>query len=135
MGKKKVIPGTLCAYCGMDVGMDGTEDHVIPRGLFPKTRGRNLVKVPTCRPCNDAKARHDDYLRDWLPSSLDPDDSTTPREVYDAFLRAAGRKQSDVAKAAMQYGRRVPVFAESGLCTGFGHAYPLEGDRVRRLGE
>jgi hypothetical protein len=135
VGKRKISSGTLCAYCGNDVGMAGTQEDVIPRCLFPKTHRRNLVKVPTCRPCNDAKARRDGYMRDWLLSGIDPDEHVTTKDVYNAFLRAAGRRQSAVAQAVLQYGQLVPVFTESGLCAGCGYAYPLDGRRIRFLGE
>jgi len=48
-----------CAYCGKQAT---TKDHVIPRCLLEKPFPSNLPTVPSCRPCNEAYSRDEQYF-------------------------------------------------------------------------
>lgn len=57
-GKVKIVPGLLCAYCGIEQATEN--EHVLPKQLIP-TDERNHAKsgfvyAPACGSCNDRKA-------------------------------------------------------------------------------
>jgi hypothetical protein len=48
-----------CVYCGKQAT---TKDHVIPRCLLEKPFPPNIPTVPSCRPCNEAYSRDEQYF-------------------------------------------------------------------------
>lgn len=48
-----------CVYCGKPAT---TKDHVIPRCLLEKPFPPNLPTVPSCKPCNEAYSRDEQYF-------------------------------------------------------------------------
>jgi hypothetical protein len=63
VGSKK-FKRKLCAYCGAQAS---TADHVFAREFFTRQRRNDLIKVPACIACNDAKSRLEHYLTAILP--------------------------------------------------------------------
>jgi len=65
MGRRNKAKSTkLCVYCGRRPG--DTVDHVPPQNLYTAPLPQNLLTVPCCGPCNQAKRMDDDYLREYL---------------------------------------------------------------------
>jgi hypothetical protein len=54
----------LCVICGIRNAV--TKDHVPPRGIFAKPRPNNLIKVPSCFPCNNNASDLDERFRVYL---------------------------------------------------------------------
>jgi len=55
-----------CAYCG---GEANTDDHVIPKNLYPKSiRNQNvqLLTVPSCKKCNEGFSDDEEHFRNIL---------------------------------------------------------------------
>jgi hypothetical protein len=67
-------PRLSCVYCGR---LATTKDHVIPRCLLEKPFPPNLPTVPSCRPCNEAYSKDEEYflaimaLSSFVPSLID----------------------------------------------------------------
>lgn len=132
MGKRKTPPkGVICAYCGGELTkQNATDEHVIPRCLFPKDRRHGLIKVWLCSKCNGAKAAVDDYFRDALITELGTDRSHVPHEVMAAFFRSAQENRSLVARAALAAGKIEPAFTPAGVYRGMGVAYDGQPERL-----
>lgn len=76
-GKRKV---KICVYCGQL--KEVSKDHVIPKCLFIKPYPLNLISVPACDECNNAKSQNDDYLRDILVTDNWVSKSPTAQQVF-----------------------------------------------------
>jgi hypothetical protein len=55
-----------CVYCGAEAT---TVDHVIARCLLEKPYPPNLKTLPSCRPCNEAYAKDEEYFLAVLAQS------------------------------------------------------------------
>lgn len=61
----KKYKGKICVYC---VEAESTStDHVFARKFFLETDRAGLPQVPSCDPCNRAKATLEHYLASVLP--------------------------------------------------------------------
>jgi len=132
MAKRRRRSSGLCLYCGKRPAT--TRDHVIPTCLFPRPRPSNMITVPACQPCNDAKAACDGYFRDLCIVDLfyDPGDGVT-RDVYDAVLRADRRGRSLVGRAARAHARQEPLYTRRGISLGRHSTLPVDEWRVTTL--
>jgi hypothetical protein len=63
-----------CVLCGKRVAT--TKDHVPPKGIFPKPRPNDLIKVPACFKCNHCASSTDEMFRVYLSLHVGTD---TPR--------------------------------------------------------
>jgi hypothetical protein len=63
---QKWYRGKTCPYCAQ-IGASESADHVFARQFFLKEDRANLPKVPSCEPCNRAKAELEHYLASVLP--------------------------------------------------------------------
>lgn len=72
-----------CYLCGK-VLSDGevTRDHVPPRALFPRPLPSDLITVPCCQPCNNAKSREEELFR--LIATLGIKKTPEAKSVYDS---------------------------------------------------
>ena len=61
--RRKKEDGT-CVFCGA-VG-EVTDDHVPPKNLFIGIPDDELIKVPSCWPCNTGTSKDDEYFRVFL---------------------------------------------------------------------
>jgi len=57
MSKKRQV----CVLCGKRSAT--TQDHVPPKGIFPKPRPNDLITVPACFSCNHGASRQDEIFR------------------------------------------------------------------------
>lgn len=64
---RKPLPSDTCYLCGKrgNETPEGelTRDHLPPKNLFPKGRGKDLITARCCRQCNNDADEDDDYLR------------------------------------------------------------------------
>lgn len=102
-----------CVYCGKRPGT--TSDHPVPRCLFPPTLPTVVVTVPSCRVCNEATAKDDDYLRDMMAIDIANCEHPAARAILSGPVsRAARRNQSISARDLLRTSRAAP-----GKCAGF----------------
>ena len=87
---RKFPPGTLCVYCAEEKAT--TIDHVPPRCLFAKENRQKLVRVPSCKGCNNRFSSDDEFFRHVLPLRKDVFDLPEAQESRDAMLRALDRE-------------------------------------------
>lgn len=138
MAKRRRRFSGQCAYC--DVVTVLTEDHVIPRCLFPDKRvPGDIPIVYACQQCNNSKKNLDDsYLRDLLV--VDADSSANPLAqsiFYDSFMRAARNTkqiQSPIARMVLEgRGNRIPFYTPGGIYIGEGFSVDIPQERVHRI--
>ncbi|MFO0890950.1 MAG: HNH endonuclease signature motif containing protein [Isosphaeraceae bacterium] len=96
--RKRMLRGdSECAYCGKVPAT--TVDHVVPKCLFESPLPTNMITVPACLSCNEAKSKLDSFLRDFLVC----EEGAPPHRVADSlrtgpYQRAVRRKQSALWK-------------------------------------
>jgi hypothetical protein len=121
-----------CVYCGA-VGVVEKED-VIPKCLFPTPRPNDLVKVPSCRPCNAAKSKDDDYLRDFLVSDISTGSHPVAQSLFhQKVLSSVRQNSSDFARIAVSDGKLAPYRTREGLYLGHAYSIPLDDVRLHRI--
>lgn len=121
-----------CVYCEA-VGVVEKED-VIPKCLFPKPRPNNLVKVPSCRACNAAKSKDDDYLRDLLVSDISTGSHPVAQSLFHKkMLSSVRQNSSDFARIAKSEGELAPYRTQGGLYLGKAFSVPIDEARLNRI--
>lgn len=99
MARKKPLTGE-CVYCGRWSRL--TVDHIPPRGLFSKNNRDDLVRVPSCEPCNGNSSKDDEYLRVMVSMRHDVTGTPDAREAWAASLRGFARPEKQRMRAATQ---------------------------------
>jgi len=132
--------GTVyCAYCGASSkDVEVTDDHVIPLALYPEPKppDNTMIVVPACRPCNEQKAKDEDYLRDWLTMNNATHGQPQAHAVFHgSVLSSVKTNRSQLARIAMSKGKQQPVYTKAGLYLGDGVEVPLEGKRLNEYFE
>jgi hypothetical protein len=87
----------ICVYCGKQAP---TSDHVIPRCLLEKPFPPNLPTVPSCRPCNEAYSKDEEYfLAVMAQSGFVPSLADKVKEggIVDRMLERSARLDADLA--------------------------------------
>lgn len=131
MARKKKIIGE-CVYCGKTATL--TKEDVIPRCLFPKPRPTDLVKVPACLSCNNAKSKNDDYLRDLLISDVYAQQNPVAQALFHQKMLSSVRQGSSViARTAISKGRREPVYTPNGIYLDDCISAPIDVERVNHI--
>lgn len=120
----------LCAYCGTAVAT--TRDHPVPENLYPvELRARlQMLVVPSCRPCNDAKSRVDGTLRDFLLIDMDSSEHPVVRQVFQDKMMTAVSDNHVRLLDGFYKGKNVPVFNQEGNYDGEGFAIPADLEPV-----
>lgn len=123
----------LCPYCNARPGT--TNDHVIPRCLFPKQlpNGINLPTVKACAECNNVtKAADDTFLRDFLAVHRQLNDDQDIRAFDSGPVgRAVKRNQSAFVKT-LRDPQPVPMLTSSGIYIGKAVRLEMDGARIER---
>src|SRR5579864_3633221 len=115
----KIIIGN-CPYCGNVDEL--TEDHVIPRCLFPNGVPADVPKVYACRHCNHVvKSELDAYLRDLLETDMNSSGSPLAQQLLPIFERAVSRKQSKLVNDLLRNNKLVELRTQSGIIFGMGY--------------
>ena len=131
MARKKKPVG-VCVYCGRTATL--TKEDVIAKCLFPKPRPSDLVKVPACWPCNHAKSRNDDYLRDLLVSDVYVQQNPIAQTLFHQNMLSSVRQDSSViARTAISKGRLEPVYTPGGIYLGDCISAPIDVERVNHI--
>ena len=82
-----------CAYCDTGDGNE-TDDHVPPKGLFPKPRPDNLITVPSCTECNTGDSKDDEYFKLTMAVRGEANDKTPAKTVIESVIRGLEREQA-----------------------------------------
>lgn len=94
------LPGSRCAYCGLEIGGRATtKDHVVARRFVPESTiaaGFHL-QVKACRPCNDRKARLED---DISVITMLPDTAGRHAREDQRLVRTVARKAKGAVSPA-----------------------------------
>jgi hypothetical protein len=109
-------------------------DHVVPKCLFIPPVPLDMVTVPACRNCNQAKSANDDYFRDMLIADM----FCSSHPVAQALLTGKMRRsiqtnRSFVARETIRQQRMEPLFSAGGVYLGDVHAVRLDSVRVRDI--
>lgn len=117
-----------CAYCG---GANETDDHVIPKSLYPPStlpKGPQLITVPACETCNKSFQDDETHFRAVLLHAGNP--NAAVQELYDGpFSRSLKRCDADRRKRDLRAICRRET-SEQGERT---KIYPAEDVRVLRI--
>lgn len=57
----KLYHSDICVLCGKEPAT--TDDHIPPRGIFPKPRPDNLITIRTCQSCNGSTSEMDEIFK------------------------------------------------------------------------
>ena len=107
-GKRKRKPETLCVYCGVMAVC--TDEHVIPKCLFPKVSlpsKSEFMIIPVCRPCNASKAKDDSYIRDWFAIHSLSNDNSNVQAMRRTAFRSYMKNWSDLLRTLLPKGPTV----------------------------
>src|SRR6266700_4012782 len=118
----------VCAYCG-NIG-EVTDDHIVPRCLWPGRVRKDVPIVDACRPCNHIwKSEYDTYLRDILVNDMACAKNHIAQKVREKYYRAAKNNRSIMARDLNERAGLVGLQEDSGLVSGFALTLP---DAVKR---
>ncbi|MCE5313831.1 MAG: hypothetical protein ABFD49_09020 [Armatimonadota bacterium] len=118
-----------CAYCGKIGKM--TIEHVIPQCLFTKPLPLDIVKVPACEQCNNAKSADDSYLRDYLVTDASASEHKTARKIFTTKVLSSVRKnKSDLWRSFAPSAHLSLVHCRGGISLLY--AGNLDGERIER---
>ena len=136
MGHKKKRPAAkLCVYCRQRPG--STADHVPPQNLYPAPLPQNLVTVPCCGPCNQAKRMDDDYLREYLVIEAAGQGHPIAEAIFQGPLLRASvdpyYKRTPLLHVARWSGLLAPRYAADGQYLGDFVRIPLQAARIQRI--
>lgn len=132
-----VLTAATCAYCGAP---EETRDHVPPRGIFAGLLGLgfdgNLITVPSCKACNNAASKDDDYFRQVMVAMETIEGATVPSPVLDTIQRAVQRAEKEGFRtplhALARTSRKIWVWTEGTMQARLKTAVEIEWPRVRR---
>jgi hypothetical protein len=127
----------LCVYCGAH---EETRDHVPPRGIFAGLLGigfsGNLVTVPSCRACNNAESKDDDYFRQVMVALETIEGATVPSPVVEVIRRSVQRGEKHGFRTPLHLlarnAHKVWVWAADSSRAQLKTAVEIEWPRVRR---
>jgi hypothetical protein len=128
LARRKVKLGE-CTYCGNVTVV--TRDHVVPRALFVPPYPSHLIVVPACRPCNEAKSRNEDYLRDFLTVAYRGSQSPiTQTLLSQKVLRSFRRNSSELIRTAIPTTKFSPLYTHGGIYLGDYPTGPVSDARL-----
>lgn len=87
-----------CVYCGTNDAT--TDDHAVPKNLFPGQVPHSEIKVPSCADCNGSFAKHEEYFRTILFVAL-AETNAEIAKLYPKFKRSLTRKGAEKFLALM----------------------------------
>ncbi|HWN10232.1 MAG TPA: hypothetical protein VNO50_13360 [Pyrinomonadaceae bacterium] len=126
-GKRKIRE---CAYCGEM--KEVSRDHVIPECLFKRPYPANLITVPACDKCNNAKSLNDDFLRDMLICDIFGSQSPVAQDIFHEKVLSSVRQDSSViARDATLNARVEPFYTKQGVYLGHETSFPIDSERVK----
>jgi hypothetical protein len=115
-------------YCG---NASSTKDHVFPKALFTAPLPPNMITVPACVACNQAKKECDTYFRDYLAVDMRSHGHETAwTQFVGPVLRSARRKQSEFLNHFKQAAILQRVATKSGIHLGQWAVAEVDGQRI-----
>lgn len=121
-----------CVYCGEFKGT--TKDHVIPKSLFTRPYPSNLITVPACFSCNNAKSLDDDFLRDLLTTDFIGSHSPVAQKIFETkVMSSAAQDSSLLVRTVLSQGRLEPFFSKGGVYLGTYPTVTIDEKRVSRM--
>lgn len=106
----------VCAYCGVLGPM--TRDHVFPVTLFLGSLDPQMITVPSCQACHDAKSAGDSALRDFV--NLEIHGSRHPNALchMEKIVRATETHRSLIGRAFLEQSVEQEWVTEAGVYLG-----------------
>ena len=121
-----------CVYCGA-VG-PVSSDHIPPRNLFAKPRPSNLITVPSCRACNEAASKDDEYFRLVTVIRHDTSDHPDAAGVWSTAMRSLQKIQKrGFTTAFLNNVREVALQTPAGIYLGQAGVYDVDLERLNRV--
>jgi hypothetical protein len=121
-----------CAYCGKTRLV--TDDHVPPKGLFPKPRPLDLATVPICSLCNAGTSKDDEYFRNTLALHFRAAEHSTAKRVLPAVWHSLQRPEArGFRKAFLGALHEVTVTSPMGLYVGKAYKFDIDYPRLERV--
>jgi hypothetical protein len=109
-----------------------TDEHSVPRAMFPTEKRANLIKVPACDACNQSYKKDDEYFRTVIAgaSFADP----VGRRIWDEKVVRSTLKRSPRLSAAL-VSRLVDIDIKTpaGVYLGIQEALLVDFGRVNRV--
>lgn len=102
LGKRKKPRVGSCAYCGREGPI--TDDHIPPKGLFPVTLQKSLLKIPSCSVCNNGCSKDDEYLRTIIALSANSHRDEALDQVSSTTVRSLARPEASRFREAIMTG-------------------------------
>lgn len=104
------VNGGECVYCG---DRADTEDHIPPVCLFPKPHPADLIRVPSCKHCNNKASKDDEYFRLVLCMRRENAEHPAVTKLFPVVLRSLEhpkklKMQRAVAKQITRLLERTP---------------------------
>ncbi|SRR5258706_5021968 len=130
-GKRKIRE---CVYCGEVKAV--AKEHVVPKCLFIKPYPPNLISVPACDDCNNAKSLDDDFLRDFLVCDNFVSQSPVAQQIFQQKMLSSQRKGSSlIAREAILKGRLESLYTKGGIYIGDFHSFSVNEQRLNKIFE
>lgn len=104
----------LCAICGKEPAT--TEDHLPPKGIFPKPRPV-LIKVPACFKCNNSASADDERFRVYLSLHVGVDTPET-KALWENHALPSVRHNQRLLQRIITGAKRVLLQTEAGVIIG-----------------
>lgn len=120
----------VCVYCGDPAD---TEDHVPPECLFPKPRPADLIRVPSCKLCNNRASKDDEYFRLVMCMRRENGEHPAVSELFPAVRRSLEHpKKLGMQRAVAKQITRLLEQTPGGLIVSV-PAYHVDLVRVHRV--
>ena len=118
-----------CAYCGTVALL--TKDEIPPRCLFSRPLPMDILKIPSCRKCNNGASLDDEYFKTMLALKDKAGSHTEAEAIRASVFRGLKlpRKQN-FTRSILRQIRTVKLHSPSGLYLGKHLAYDVD---LRRL--
>lgn len=132
MKRKRKRKVEECVYCG-EV-KEVTRDHVIPECLFKRPYPKNLITVPVCHKCNNAKSKNDDYLRDFITTDIYGNQSPIAQEIFrDKVVRSCRSNRSLMTREFLSKAHLEPFYTKSGIYLGDFPSARVDSKRIKTI--
>lgn len=129
------MPGEFedfCVYCGSKDNL--SDDHIPPRGIFPKPRPDGLITVRACKTCNGGASKDDEYFRMMLCLSQDSGDSPEAQKNWAPIFHSLERPEAQgMKKSFLGSIRPVQAMTWGGIHLGRKMGFTVKFDRISHV--
>jgi hypothetical protein len=110
---------TICAICGVNLAT--TNDHIPPKGIFPKPRPSDLITVPACAECNNGASQFDERFMVYLSMHAGIDQDETRRLFVNHMLKTVNHN-TRLRRKLLGEAKEIELSTPSGEYAGKAHA-------------